>query len=63
MDIVVAAIGLLFIFEGILPFLAPRLWRRIVQQMMMQTDHALHIFGFIAMLIGLGLLYWARLKM
>lgn len=54
------AIGLLFIIEGLTPFLAPRLWRRAMQQMFMQPDKYLRVFGFISMLIGLLLLYWIR---
>ena len=33
------------------------MWRRAMQQMMMQSDRALHIFGLVSMLLGLGLLY------
>jgi uncharacterized protein YjeT (DUF2065 family) len=58
MKLLIAAIGLLFIFEGLLPFLAPRIWRRMMQQMFMQSDTALHIFGLVSMLIGLVILYW-----
>lgn len=52
-----AAISLVFVLEGILPFLAPRAWRRAMQQMMMQSDKTLRICGLVSMLIGLGLLY------
>ncbi|MHB1949578.1 MAG: DUF2065 domain-containing protein [Gammaproteobacteria bacterium] len=54
------AIGLVFIFEGLTPFLAPRLWRRMMQQLLMQDDKTLRVFGFISMIIGLGLVYWIR---
>ena len=52
-----AAIGLVFVLEGLLPFLTPRLWRRAMQQMMMQSDRTLRIFGLTSMLLGLGFLY------
>ncbi|HLB57480.1 MAG TPA: DUF2065 domain-containing protein [Gammaproteobacteria bacterium] len=54
------AIGLVFILEGLLPFLLPRVWRRAMQQMVMQNDSALRIFGFVSMLIGLSVLYFVR---
>ena len=54
------AIGLVFILEGLLPFLVPRIWRRTMQQMMMQTDQTLRIFGLISMLIGLSIVYLVR---
>jgi uncharacterized protein len=50
-------VALVFIFEGMLPFLSPRIWRRVMQQMMMQSDRALRIFGLASMLVGVGLLY------
>jgi len=49
--------ALVFVLEGILPFLSPRTWRHLMQQMMMQSDTALRMCGLISMLIGLGLLY------
>ena len=51
------ALGLVFVIEGLLPFLAPRLWRRVMQQMMMQSDASLRTFGMLSMLLGLGVLY------
>ncbi|EKD71504.1 MAG: hypothetical protein ACD_46C00177G0002 [uncultured bacterium] len=52
-SILIAALGLLFVFEGILPFLSPRIWRQWMQQMMLQNDRTLRIIGLVSMLIGL----------
>lgn len=54
-SIFLTAIGLLFVFEGILPFLSPPFWRRLMQHMFMQSDRALRIMGLVSMLIGLVL--------
>ncbi len=56
----VAAIGLVFVFEGLLPFLAPRFWRRMIQQIMIQNDKAVRVFGLMSMLTGVGILYILR---
>ena len=53
-------VALLLVFEGILPFLSPRLWRRMMQQMLMQGDLALHLIGFSSMVMGVMLLYWVH---
>lgn len=53
-------LALVMIFEGILPFLSPRLWRRAMQYMMMQSDRALHMMGLISMVLGVVLLYWVH---
>ncbi len=59
-SIFMTAIGLLFVFEGLLPFLSPRFWRSLMQQIMIQSDRALRIMGLISMLIGLALVCIAR---
>jgi uncharacterized protein YjeT (DUF2065 family) len=50
-------VALVLVFEGILPFLSPRLWRRAMQHMLMQDDRALHVMGLVSMLAGVILLY------
>lgn len=57
------AVGLVFVLEGMLPFISPRFWRKIMHQMMMQSDRTLHIFGFVSMLIGLSIVYLLHLKL
>lgn len=59
-SIFITAIGLLFVFEGILPFLSPLFWRRFMQQMFIQSDRVLRIMGLVSMLIGLALVCIAR---
>lgn len=54
------AVGLVFVIEGLMPFLGPRFWRRAMQHMMFQTDMTLRVFGLISMLVGLGILYWVH---
>ncbi len=54
-SIFLTAIGLLFVFEGILPFLSPAFWRGLMQRMFIQSDRALRIMGLVSMLIGLAL--------
>lgn len=54
-SIFISAIGLLCVMEGILPFLSPVFWRRLMQQMATQSDRVLRIMGLMSMLIGLSL--------
>jgi uncharacterized protein YjeT (DUF2065 family) len=54
------ALGLVFVFEGLLPFLGPRLWRRLMQQMIIKNDRSLRLFGLVSMLLGLSILYLMR---
>jgi uncharacterized protein YjeT (DUF2065 family) len=49
------ALGLLLVMEGIVPFLSPPFWRKVMMQMCQQSDRTLRIIGLVSMLIGLGL--------
>ena len=46
------AFALLLILEGLLPFLAPRVWREAFQRLIQLTDGQLRFIGLIA--IGFG---------
>ncbi len=52
----IAALGLMLVFEGILPFVSPDRWRKMVHSLAGQSDKGLRIMGIISMLVGLGLL-------
>lgn len=54
------AFCLLLVLEGILPFLYPTRWRRMVASLATVTDRQLRIMGLLTMLIGVGLLYMLR---
>ena len=59
-SILVSALGLVFVLEGILPFSSPRFWRKMMQQMFIQSDRAIRIMGLISMLLGLLLVSFGR---
>lgn len=53
-----AAIGLLLVIEGILPFAVPALWREGFRRMLELSDGQLRFIGATSMLGGLFLLMW-----
>jgi uncharacterized protein YjeT (DUF2065 family) len=55
-----AALALVFVIEGILPFLNPKSLRHMLITMAQLDDRTLRVAGFISMLAGLLLLYWVR---
>ena len=55
-----AAIALLLVIEGILPFLNPQALRATLQQMIKLDDRSLRLIGLGSMLAGAVLLYWVR---
>lgn len=54
------AVALVLIFEGLLPLLAPKLWRRAFSDLLKLRDGQLRFFGLMA--LGTGLLLWAWLS-
>jgi uncharacterized protein len=54
------ALALMLILEGVLPFLAPNLWRDTFRRITQMTDGQIRFVGLSSMLIGLLLLLWAR---
>ncbi len=55
-----AAIALLMVFEGIMPFVNPAKWRQAIRLIAEQSDSALRIMGLTSMLAGAALLYVIR---
>lgn len=59
-DVLWLAVALVLIFEGLLPLLAPKLWRRAFSDLLKLRDGQLRFFGL--MTLGSGLLLWAWLS-
>ncbi len=55
-----AALALVFVIEGILPFLSPARWRALVVSVAQLDDASIRRFGFISMISGIALLYWVN---
>jgi len=55
-DNFLAAIALMLVLEGMLPLLAPNLWRETFRKMITLNDGQLRIIGLASMLTGLLIL-------
>jgi Uncharacterized protein conserved in bacteria len=51
------ALALMLILEGVLPFLAPNLWRDTFRRITQLSDGQIRFVGLSSMLIGLLILY------
>ncbi len=52
-----AALALVLVIEGLLPFLSPPRWRRMFEQILQMSDGQIRFFGLGSMLLGLILLW------
>ena len=54
------ALALMLILEGVLPFLAPNLWRDTFRKITQMSDGQIRFVGLSSIIVGLLLLAWAR---
>ena len=54
---ILRAIGLVLVIEGIVPFLYPSRWRRMVAMLATIDDRSLRTIGLVSMVAGVALLY------
>ncbi len=59
-NILLMAVALMLIIEGILPFLLPGLWRETFRRLTEMSDGQIRFIGVTSMLAGVLLLYLAR---
>ncbi len=49
------AVGLMLVFEGIMPFLSPNRWRNMAQVLASIDERSMRLIGLLSMLLGLML--------
>ena len=54
------ALALMLILEGVLPFLAPNLWRDTFRRITQMNDGQIRFVGLSSMIVGLMILWFAR---
>ena len=54
------ALALMLILEGVLPVLAPNLWRDTFRKITQMSDGQIRFVGLSSIIVGLLLLLWAR---
>jgi uncharacterized protein YjeT (DUF2065 family) len=57
-ELLLLGIALMLVFEGLLPFVAPRLWKDTFRRILSLPDGQLRVAGLASMLAGLTMLYW-----
>ncbi|MBC8022603.1 MAG: DUF2065 domain-containing protein [Burkholderiales bacterium] len=58
-DVLVAALALMLVIEGVLPFTAPRVWRETFRTLIQMSDGQIRFAGLASMVIGLAILFLA----
>ena len=55
-----AALALVLVIEGLIPFLSPRGYKNMVQQMALMPEQAMRNVGLVLIVLGLLVLYLVR---
>ena len=55
------ALALMLILEGVLPFLAPNLWRDTFRKITQMSDGQIRFVGLSSMIVGLMILWFVRM--
>ena len=60
-DLVISALALVLVIEGLLPFFNPRLWRGVFERAIRMSDGQLRFLGLCSMLVGIAMLalFWS----
>jgi uncharacterized protein YjeT (DUF2065 family) len=58
--LLLTALALMLIIEGLLPFLAPGVWRETFRRITEMSDGQLRFIGLTSMLAGLLLMFFSR---
>lgn len=56
--VLISAIALVFILEGLLPFAFPNFWRKMMMEATQLEDKKLRLMGLISILIGMAILFF-----
>jgi uncharacterized protein YjeT (DUF2065 family) len=59
--LLLAALGVALMLEGLLPMMAPTRWRRLFEQVMRMNDGQIRFFGMASVVFGLLIFWWAVL--
>jgi len=58
LDFWLAALGLMLVLEGLMPFVLPKPWRQTLRNLSQLQDGQVRFLGLTLMLSGLLLIYW-----
>lgn len=57
-DLLLGALGLMLVFEGLLPLLNPGGWRQVFARVLQMSDGQIRFIGLLSTAIGVGLLWF-----
>ena len=59
-DLLLGALALMLVLEGLLPFFSTRAWRQVFERATLMSDGQIRFIGLTSMIIGVLLLFFRR---
>lgn len=59
-DLLLGAVALMLVLEGLLPFFSPKGWRQVFERATRMSDGQIRFLGLASMVVGLSLLLFFR---
>ncbi len=56
-SLLLGAIALVFIFEGLLPFVFPKFWKKMMAEASQKSERSLRLMGLASITVGMLILY------
>jgi len=56
-DVLLGALALMLLIEGLLPFLSPATWREVFERATRMSDGQIRFIGLVSLVAGLALLF------
>lgn len=61
LQLLLTATALMLVLEGLLPFLAPGMWRETFRRLIAMSDGQIRFVGLTSMLVGVLILFFVRM--
>lgn len=61
LQLLLTATALMLVLEGLLPFLAPGMWRETFRRLIAMSDGQIRFVGLTSMLVGVLVLFFVRM--
>ncbi|WP_024851002.1 DUF2065 domain-containing protein [Hydrogenovibrio kuenenii] len=56
-NILISAIALVFIFEGLMPFVFPHFWQKMMSEAVKMEEKKIRLMGLISLVVGMVILF------
>lgn len=56
-NVLISAIALVFIFEGLMPFVFPHFWQKMMSEAVKMEAKKIRLMGLISLVVGMAILF------